>query len=83
MAYNNAAYVKIELGHAGDAVPLARKAQALAPDDAVTIDTLGLALLRSGLSKGEATTLLQRAAHLQPGDADIRAHLAEATGANP
>lgn len=83
IAYNNAAYVRIELGRAGDAVPLARKALALAPDDPVTIDTLGLALLRSGTGKGEATTLLQRAAQLRPGDADIRAHLAEATGAKP
>ena len=80
IAYNNAAFVKIELGHAADAVALARKALALAPDDAVTMDTLGLALLRAQTGHDEAVRLLREAARRQPANPEIRAHLAEAGG---
>lgn len=80
IACNNAAYVKIELGHAAEAVPLARKALALAPDDPVAMDTLGLALLRTGSGHDEAVRLLKAAASRQPANPDIRAHLAEAGG---
>lgn len=78
---NNAAYVKIELGQAAAAVPLARRALAAAPDDAVVLDTLGWALVKSGGDRSEALNLLQRAQSLQPSNPSIRAHLAEAGAA--
>jgi len=78
MLLNNAAYAKINLGQAKDAVTLARQAAALAPDDPIVLDTLGWALFKTGGAGAEAKGLLTRAIALQPGNATIRQHLVAA-----
>ncbi|MBS0253678.1 MAG: tetratricopeptide repeat protein [Proteobacteria bacterium] len=72
---NNAAYVKIEMGDANGAVTLARRAQALAPNDATVLDTLGWALFKAKGPSAEARELLARAAKLRPDNQTITQHL--------
>ncbi len=79
---NNAAYAKISLGDSAGAIPLARQALALAPNDPVVLDTLGWALFKAQGAKGEALQLLGRAATLQPGNPAIRQHLITAQAAS-
>ncbi len=71
---NNAASVLIEQGKAAEAVPLARRAFALAPKDPIIIDTLGWALFKSGGSVAEAKALIQQAAQTMPGNLEISEH---------
>lgn len=71
---NNAASVLIEQGRAAEAVPLARRAMALAPKDPIITDTLGWALFKSGGSLVEAKTLIQKAAQTMPGNPEISEH---------
>lgn len=71
---NNAASVLIEQGRAAEAVPLARRAMALAPKDPIVVDTLGWAVFKSGGSLVEAKTLVQKAAQTMPGNPEISEH---------
>ena len=71
---NNAASVLIEQDRAAEAVPLARRAIALAPKDPIVLDTLGWALFKSGGSVAEARTLVQQAAQTMPGNREISEH---------
>ncbi len=73
---NNAAAVRLELGDAASAVPLARQALALNPDDPMVMDTLAWALFKSEGQTDEAVRLITAAAAAQPGNADIRRHYA-------
>ena len=47
-ALNNMAWIQVQLGNPREAIPLAKRALALAPTDARVMDTLGLALLQNG-----------------------------------
>lgn len=71
---NNAASVLIEQNRAAEAVPLARRALALAPKDPIVLDTLGWALFKSGGSVAEAKALVQQAAQAMPGNPEISDH---------
>jgi len=71
---NNAASVLIEQGRAAEAVPLARRALALAPKDPIVADTLGWALFKSGGSAEEAKALIQQAVQTMPGNPEIAEH---------
>ena len=73
---NNAAYVKIELGTPAAAVPLARRAMGLAPNDPTVLDTLGWALFKSAGASAEVRDLLSRASKLSPDNSTISQHLA-------
>ena len=75
---NNLAWAYAQQGEYERAIPLARQAWSLDKSNPATADTLGWLLVRSGKSKAEGLFLLERAARAAPGDADIRAHLAEA-----
>ena len=62
------------LGQNDKALELARRAQALQPDDAHAVETLGWALYKRGEYHGALTQLLEAAEKL-PADAEIRFHL--------
>ena len=72
---NNAASVLIEQERAAEAIPLARRAIALAPKDPIVLDTLGWALFKSGGSLAEARSLVQKAAQTMPGNREISEHV--------
>ncbi len=71
---NNAASVLIEQQRAAEAIPLARRALALAPKDPIVLDTLGWALFKSGGSLAEARSFAQQAAQTMPGNREISEH---------
>jgi tetratricopeptide (TPR) repeat protein len=74
---NNLAWAYAESGEPRRAVPLARRAWALARDNPATADTLGWLLFKNG-NRAEGLALLQRAARGAPSDAAIRERLAAA-----
>jgi Flp pilus assembly protein TadD len=76
MLLNNAAAVKSKLGQHGDAVVLARRALAAAPQSPEIMDTLGWALWQSGGNKQEARALLEQAIELAPSNPEITKHYA-------
>ena len=68
-------------GQAGDhtrAVAIAERALAVAPDHPRVLDMAGWLMVRSGQDRARGLTLLQRAARLSPGDAQIAQRLAQA-----
>ncbi|NQX94024.1 MAG: tetratricopeptide repeat protein [Erythrobacter sp.] len=73
---NNAASVKSELGKHAEAVALARRALAEAPESPQVLDTLGWALWREGERLDEARALLTKAAQKAPGNREIAEHWA-------
>lgn len=76
-ALNNLAYLQVtELNQLPEAVKNARRAAELAPGSPDILDTLGLALTRTG-DHSEAVVVLSRAASIQVNNA-ILLHLAEA-----
>lgn len=75
---NNMAYAQTMLGNHDAAIGFANRALKEAPNNASVNDTAGWAWFKSGKDPAEARRLLQRAAQLAPGNATIRAHLAEA-----
>ena len=72
---NNAAQARLALGQKQSAVSLAREAHALAPNDAVVLDTLGWVLFKTGGASEEARALLASAAARKPADRQIAKHL--------
>ena len=62
------------------AIPLARRAWELDPNNPVTADTLGWLLYKSGRDKAQGLALIEQAARGAPTDAEIRAHLKDARG---
>ncbi|MEA3008752.1 MAG: hypothetical protein QOJ91_444 [Sphingomonadales bacterium] len=78
---NNLAWAYAQTGDYDRALPLARRAWALAPRNPVTADTLGWLLFRSGEDRVRGIALLEQAAHGAPTDQDILAHLKDARGA--
>lgn len=75
IALNDAAWAHQRLGHR-QALAYAERAYRLAPQNPSVIDTLGWIHLQQGDS-ARALLLLQQAAQLAPGQADIQAHLAQ------
>lgn len=75
-ALNNLAWALTEDGDA-KGLELAEQAHRLAPFSPGVLDTLGVAVLKSGDAK-RGTTLLRMAAVLAPKQPDIRLHLAKA-----
>jgi len=73
---NNAAAVKSKLDQHSEAVALARRALAAAPDTPEILDTLGWALWQQGRSKSEARALLTRARDAAPQNREIAEHWA-------
>ena len=82
MVLNNAAMASLRADRPENAVRLAEQAHALAPDDPSILDTMGWVRLETGGNRSTALALLQRAAHLDPGNAQIRWHLAQALAVN-
>jgi len=78
VALNNLAYdLATREKKPGEALPLARKAQALSPRDPTILDTVGWIEYLSG-NTAEAARLLVQAARSAPGNAEIRLHNAVA-----
>jgi putative PEP-CTERM system TPR-repeat lipoprotein len=73
-ALNNLAWV-LRASAPARAESLARRARAIAPDNAAVSDTLGVILLTNGKT-GEAVALLQQAATSSPDDPGIQYHYA-------
>jgi cellulose synthase operon protein C len=74
---NNLAWAYSEVGEIHRALPLARRAWQLDPNNPATADTLGWLLYRSG-DRVAGLGLLERAARGAPTDSEIAAHLAAA-----
>ncbi|QLC23114.1 tetratricopeptide repeat protein [Parasphingopyxis sp. CP4] len=79
---NNAAMASLRAERPEQALRFAEQAHALLPDDPSIVDTLGWVRLETGGSRAAALSLLQRAAQLDPGNAQIRWHLAQALAVN-
>jgi tetratricopeptide (TPR) repeat protein len=77
---NNLAWAYSQTGDYERALPLARRAWQLEPNNPATADTLGWLLFRSGKDRMGGLALLERAAKGAPTDEDIRAHLRSAKG---
>lgn len=75
--YNNAALARLNLGDNAKAIELARRANALAPDDPIVNDTLGWVLFKAQGATPEAIALIRKAYAAQPGNAEIQSHLAQ------
>lgn len=73
---NNLANVLIEMNDR-TAVATARQALALSPQSALVLDTLGWALVKAG-ELDEAVAVLREARLREPGNTDVRFHLASA-----
>ncbi|MBJ7277369.1 MAG: hypothetical protein COB82_01685 [Marinobacter sp.] len=73
---NNLAWLYHETGDQR-AVPMAKKAYELAPDNAAIVDTYGWIMLKAG-NPEESLPILKKAHELQPDSEEIALHLAEA-----
>ena len=82
IALNNLAYgLAVHKQQAGEALPHAERAYALAPNSPAVVDTLGWIQHLQG-RHAEASTLLAQAVRLAPTNAEIRLHAAVAYAAN-
>ncbi|APE28709.1 tetratricopeptide repeat protein [Aurantiacibacter gangjinensis] len=78
MVLNNLAYAKAQTGQYAEALPLARRALELSPQQPNIMDTTGWLLVQSGEDRAAGIALLEEAARLAPGNAAIARHLREA-----
>lgn len=78
LVLNNLAYAESRLGNRTEALALARRALALAPDNASVLDTAGWLMVETGSDRAQGLALLRKAARLAPGNATIADHLAAA-----
>ena len=72
---NNLAWAYAQKGDFRQAIPMARRAWELDPNNPVTSDTYGWLLYKSGRDKALAMTLIGQAARGAPSDRDFRALL--------
>ena len=72
---NNLAWAYAQKGELRTAIPMARRAWELDPNNPVTSDTYGWLLYKSGRDKALAMTLIGQAARGAPSDQDFRALL--------
>jgi len=77
---NNLAWAYSEKGDYGRAIPFARRAWEMDPNNPATADTLGWLLFKSGRDKAQGLSLIGQAMRGAPSDREIRAHLAKAQG---
>ncbi len=81
LVLNNLAYAHGRAGNPEEAIRLGELAHELAPEHASIMDTLGWLLVSTGNDRSRGLLLLERAAELDPTNATINRHLAEARGA--
>lgn len=82
MVLNNLGYALGRAGKPGEGLDYARRALALAPQNAAVLDTTAVLMLDNGGDRGEALDMLRKAARLAPDNAEIRRHLEDAQRAN-
>lgn len=75
--FNNAAMVKLQLGKRAEALPLARRAYALAPEDPFVQDTWGWTLFINGREPVQAAKLVNKAYEQRPDSFEISWHFAQ------
>jgi tetratricopeptide (TPR) repeat protein len=73
---NNLAWAWSQKGDYGRAIPYARRAWELDPNNPTTADTLGWLLYKSGRDKAQGLALIEQAGRGAPSDREIRRHLA-------
>jgi len=78
LVLNNLAWAYSQVGNIPRALEYARRAYAVAPDNASVMDTLGWLLVQSGGDRKRGIQLLRAAAQKAPGNQTIRQHLAQA-----
>lgn len=78
MVLNNLAFAKAQLGKNDEAIAIALKAVAIAPDHPAILDTAGWILVESGKDRARGITMLEKAAKLDPDNAAIARRLAQA-----
>jgi len=82
MLLNNAAMTHLRLGNGTRALELAERAYELAPDDPSVMDSLGWISLNVAKDHSKSLQLLKRAFQLNPGNMQIRLHLAQSLAIN-
>ncbi|MEL1250230.1 tetratricopeptide repeat protein [Aurantiacibacter gilvus] len=78
MVLNNLAFAKSRIGAEDEALDLAVRALALAPEQPNVMDTAGWLMVQTGRDRARGIELLERAAELAPGNEAIAEHLAAA-----
>ena len=81
LVLNNLAYARSQTGARAEALVLARKALALAPENPSIKDTAGWLMVQTGEDRARGVALLREASRLAPDNAAIARHLAHATSA--
>lgn len=82
MLLNNAAIAHFRIGNGERALELAKRAYELTPDDPSVLDSLGWIQLNVAEDRAGSLQLLNRAFLLDPGNMQIRLHLAQALALN-
>jgi tetratricopeptide (TPR) repeat protein len=82
MLLNNAAMTHLRLGNGTRALELAERAYELAPDDPSVMDSVGWISLNVAKDHSKSLQLLKRAFQLDPGNMQIRLHLAQSLAIN-
>lgn len=82
MLLNNAAMTHLRLGNGTTALELAERAYELAPDDPSVMDSMGWITLNVAKDRSKSLQLLKRAFQLDPGNMQIRLHLAQSLAIN-
>lgn len=82
LVLNNAALASFRSEQNEIALNFAERAYELVADDPSVLDTLGWIRLETGGDRTEALVMLRRAAQLDPGNAQIRWHLAQVLAVN-
>lgn len=78
LVLNNLAIAESALGKKREALGHAMAALKLAPNSPSVMDTVGQLIVETGGDRGQALSLLRKAAAAAPGNPAIRAHLADA-----
>ncbi|WP_299323082.1 tetratricopeptide repeat protein [Parasphingopyxis sp.] len=82
MLLNNAAMAHLRTGNGERALEMAERAYELAPNDPSVLDTLGWIRLNVAEDRSGSLAILRRAFRLDPGNMQIRLHLAQALAIN-
>ncbi|MEO1169978.1 MAG: tetratricopeptide repeat protein [Pseudomonadota bacterium] len=82
MLLNNAANAHLRAGNGERALELAERAHELTPNDPSVLDSLGWIRLNAAEDRLGSLAILRRAFRLEPGNMQIRLHLAQALAIN-